>query len=121
MKVVRDDQTFVIAIDVTTEDPAKSARLAQAIAQAYLADQSNDKAEMTQRVSGLMDGQLSTLRQRVSDAENAVETFRAAHNLQEADGELIDTHQLKGLNEQLISAQADLTQAEPSITRCSSC
>ena len=112
MKVVRDDQTFVIAIDVTTEDPAKSARLAQAIAQAYLADQSNDKAEMTQRVSGLMDGQLSTLRQRVSDAENAVETFRSAHNLQEADGELIDTHQLKGLNEQLISARADLTQAE---------
>ncbi len=59
-----------------------------------------------------MDGQLATLRQRVSDAENAVETFRAAHNLQEADGELIDTHQLKGLNDQLISAQADLTQAE---------
>ena len=111
MKVARDDQTFVIAIDVATEEPAKSARLAQAIAQAYLADQSNDKAEMTQRVSGLMDGQLSTLRQRVSDAENAVETFRAAHNLQEADGELIDTHQLKGLNDQLISAQADLTQA----------
>ena len=112
LKVARDDQTFVIGIDVTTEDPMKSARLAQAIAESYLADQSNDKAETTQHVSALMDGQLATLRQRLSDAENAVETFRAGHNLQEADGELIDTHQLKGLNEQMISAQADLTQAE---------
>ncbi len=112
MKVARDDQTFVIVIEVTTEDPAKSARLAQAIAQSYLADQSNDKAETTQRVSALMDGQLSTLRQRVSEAENAVETFRASHHLQEADGELIDTHQLRGFNDQLISAQGDLTQIE---------
>src|SRR5581483_6266794 len=88
MKVARDDQTFVIEIDVTTEDPAKSARLAQAIAESYLADQSNDKAETT------------------------VENFRAAHNLQEADGELIDTHQLKGLNDQVMSAQNDLAQAE---------
>lgn len=112
MKVSRDDQTFVIEIDVTTEDPAKSARLTQAIAESYLADQSNDKAETTQRVSALMDGQLAALRQRLSTAENAVETFRAAHNLQEADGELIDTHQLKGLNDQLISAQNDLAQAE---------
>jgi succinoglycan biosynthesis transport protein ExoP len=112
MKVSRDDQTFVIEIDVTTEDPAKSARLAQAIAESYLADQSNDKAETTQRVSALMDGQLATLRQRLSTAENAVETFRAAHNHQEADGELIDTHQLKGLNDQMISAENDLAQAE---------
>lgn len=117
MKVSRDDQTFVIEIDVTTEDPAKSARLAQAIAESYLADQSNDKAETTQRVSALMDGQLSTLRQRLSEAENAVETFRAAHNLQEADGDLIDTHQLKGLNDQLISAQNDLAQAESKYTQ----
>ncbi len=112
MKVARDEQTFVIEIDVTTEDPAKSARLAQAVAESYLADQSNDKAETTQRVSALMDGQLATLRKRVLDAETAVESFRAAHNLQEADGELIDTHQLKGLNDQVVSAQNDLAQAE---------
>jgi uncharacterized protein involved in exopolysaccharide biosynthesis len=112
IKVERDDQTYVIEIDVTTENPAKSARLAQAIAESYLADQSNDKAETTQRVSALMDGQLSTLRRRLSEAENAVEAFRAAHNLQEADGELIDTHQLKSLNDQMVSAQADLAQAE---------
>ena len=112
LKVARDEQTFVIEIDVTTQDPTKSARLAQTIAQSYLADQSNDKAETTQRVSALMDGQLATLRQRLADAENAVETFRSAHNLQEADGELIDTHQLNGLNEGLISAQTDLVQVE---------
>ncbi len=57
-----------------------------------------------------MDGQLATLRDRLRTAESQVQIFRAKHNLQEAEGELIDTRQLKALNEQLTSAKSDMAQ-----------
>ncbi len=111
-KVSRDDQTYVIEIEVSSTDAVKSARIAQAIAVSYLEDQSEDKVETTKRVSALMDGQLATLRQRLQQAESSVQEFRAAHNLQEAEGELIDTRQLKGLNEQLMAAKAEVAQSD---------
>jgi len=112
VKVERDDQTYVIDIAVTSIDPVMAARIAQAIAQSYLADQSEEKVETTQRVSSLMDGQLSALRDRLLKAESKVQQFRAEHNLQEAEGELIDTKQLKVLNDQLASVRADVAQNE---------
>ncbi len=45
VKVERDDQTYVIEIAVTSVDAANAARIAQAIAESYMADQSNDKVE----------------------------------------------------------------------------
>ncbi len=37
--VKRDERTYVVEVDVTTRDPEKSARIANAIADAYLAEQ----------------------------------------------------------------------------------
>ncbi len=115
LKVERDDQTYVIEIDASSENAAKAARIAQAVAESYMADQSRDKVDTTQQVSSRMDGQLATLRDRLQKAETKVETFRAAHNLQEAEGELIDTRQLKGLNDQLTAAKADLAKNEAKV------
>jgi len=112
VKVERDDQTYVIEIAVTSIGAAKSAHIAQAIAQSYLADQSNNKIDTTGRVSALMDGQLAALRERLREAESKVQKFRAANNLQEAEGDLIDTHQLKVLNDQLTTARAEVAQNE---------
>ncbi|MGH6737152.1 MAG: GumC family protein [Methyloceanibacter sp.] len=112
VEVERDDQTYVIDISVTTIDPVKAAGIAQAIAQSYLDDQSEDKVETTQRVSALMDGQLAALRDRLHKAEDQVQRFRAEHNLQEAEGVLIDTRQLKVLNEQVTAVKGEVAQAE---------
>ena len=112
VKVERDDQTYVIEIDASSENAAKAARIAQAVAASYLADQSRDKVDTTQQVSASMDGQLAALRDRLQAAESKVQKFRAAHNLQEAEGELIDTRQLKGLNDQVTAAKTDVDQNE---------
>lgn len=110
LEVSRDDQTYVIDISVSSIDPAKAARLAQAIAESYLADQSEEKAETSEQVSSLMDGQLAALRERLFKAENDVQKFRAEHGLQEAGGDLIDTRQLEALNSQLSAAKDDVAQ-----------
>lgn len=109
IKVTRDTQTYVIKIAVTTKAPVKSAHIAQAIADAYLADQSDAKIETTQQVSSQMDGQLAALRQRLLLAESQVQQFRAAHNLQQGEeGVLIDTRQLEDLNKKLTDAQSEM-------------
>ena len=108
IEVTRENQTYVIRIAVSTTDPVKSARLAQAIADSYLSDQSEMKIETTRHVSSQMDGQLETLRKRLLVSETAVQKFKAENNLQQAEGELIDTRQLKLLNEQLTSARAEV-------------
>ena len=108
IEVTRESQTYVIKIAVSTTDPVKSARLAQSIADSYLADQSEMKIETTRHVSSQMDGQLETLRKRLLASETAVQKFKAENNLQQAEGELIDTRQLKLLNEQLTSARAEV-------------
>lgn len=112
LEVSRDDQTYVIDISVSSIDPLKAARLAQAVAEAYLTDQSDEKVSTSEQVSSLMDGQLAALRDRLLKAENDVQQFRAEHGLQEAGGDLLDTRQLEALNEQLASAKSDVTQKQ---------
>ena len=112
LEVSRDDQTYVIDISVSSIDPLKAARLAQAVAEAYLTDQSDEKVSTSEQVSSLMDGQLAALRDRLLKAENDVQQFRAEHGLQEAGGDLLDTRQLEALNEQLASAKSEVTQKQ---------
>src|SRR5690606_14717240 len=83
LEVSRDDQTYVIDISISSIDPLKAARLAQAVAQAYMTDQSDEKVATSEQVSSLMDGQLAALRDRLRKAENDVQQFRAEHDLQE--------------------------------------
>ena len=112
LEVSRDDQTYVIDISVSSIDPLKAARLAQAVAEAYLTDQSDEKVATSEQVSSLMDGQLAALRDRLRKAENDVQQFRSEHGLQEAGGDLLDTRQLEALNEQLASAKSEVTQKQ---------
>lgn len=112
LEVSRDDQTYVIDIAVSSIDPIKAARLAQAIAESYLANQSEEKVETSEQISSLMGGQLATLRERLFKAENDVQKFRAEHGLQEAGGDLLDTGQLEALNDQLSATKAEVAQKQ---------
>ena len=113
IEVSRDNQTYVIQIAVTTRSPTKSADIARAIAASYLKDQSSEKIETTKSVSAQIDGQLATLRERLLKAESEVQKFRATHNLQLSENNvLIDTRQLQQLNEKLTEAQTVQAQTQ---------
>ena len=113
IEVTRDEQTYVIRVDVTTKSPVRSADIARAIDASYLNDQSEERVETNQRVSSQMDSQLATLRANLLEAESKVQKFRASHDLQLSEGGiLIDTRQLEQLNERLTEAKVDLAQKE---------
>ncbi len=106
MSVRRADKVFVVDVVVTTRDPDKSAQLANAIAEAYLADQAESRSQAATEASSALTARLAEQRKRVEAAENAVESYRAQHNLVAASGRLISDQQLTEISNQLSAAQA---------------
>ena len=104
--VKRADKVLVIDVSVTSRDADKAARLANAIADAYLADQAQARADAANQASSALTARLAELQARVKDAENAVEDYRAANNLVVSTGQLVSDQQLNELTAQLSAAQS---------------
>lgn len=106
VSVKRADKVFVVDVGVTAKEAGKSARLANAIAEAYLADQAESRSRAATEASESLTARLDEQRRRVEAAENAVERYRAENNLVAASGRLISDQQLAEISNQLSAAQA---------------
>jgi polysaccharide biosynthesis transport protein len=112
LQVKRAERTYVVDIGVTSEDPAKAARIANAITQAYLTQQTQVRADAARQVSQSLTARLKELRERVREAEERVEAFKASNNIVGANGQLINEQQLSDLNNQLAAARAHTAEAK---------
>jgi polysaccharide biosynthesis transport protein len=77
----RAERTYVVDVGVTTEDPIKSTRLTNAIAQAYLDEQTTARSDAARQASETLAARLSELKDRVRQAEQRVEEFKARNNI----------------------------------------
>ena len=82
LDVQRIQRSYVISIAVTSENPVKAARLANAVADAYVVDQLDARYEAAKRASLWLGERLDGLRDQVRQSEEAVAKFRREHNLQ---------------------------------------
>ena len=112
VQVKRSERTYVVDVSVTSEDPAKAARLANAIAQTYLTEQTEVRSNAARQISQALTGRLKELQTRVRDAEQKVEAYKASHNIVGANGELVNEQQLSSLNAQLSAARARTSEAK---------
>jgi len=112
VKVKRADRTFVVEVDVTSNSPVKAARLANLIAQTYLAEQTTVRADAARHISDSLSGQLKELQDRVRDAEEKVEAYKASHNMVGANGQLVSEQQLAEMNNQLSAARTRTAEAK---------
>ncbi len=112
VQVKRSERTYVVDVSVTSEDPEKAARLANAIAQTYLTEQTEVRSNAARQISQSLTGRLKELQTRVRDAEQKVEAYKASHNIVGANGELVNEQQLTSLNTQLSLARARTSEAK---------
>jgi polysaccharide biosynthesis transport protein len=112
IRVTRAERTYVVDVAVTSKDPAKAARLANAIAQSYLTEQTQVRADAARQVSQSLTSRLNELKERLRQAEERVEAFRASHNIVNANGQLVNEQQLSDLNNQLAAARARTAAAK---------
>jgi succinoglycan biosynthesis transport protein ExoP len=110
--IKRPERTYVIEVSVTSEDPAKAARIANAIAQTYLTEQTEVRADAARQVSQSLSGRLKELQDTLRVSENKVETYKSSHNIVGANGELVNEQQLVNLNTELSAARARTAQAK---------
>jgi uncharacterized protein involved in exopolysaccharide biosynthesis/Mrp family chromosome partitioning ATPase len=112
VQVTRPERTYVVNVSVTSEDPAKAARIANAIAQTYLTEQTEVRSNAARQISQSLTARLNELKDRVRDAEQKVEAYKASHNIVGANGELVNEQQLTNLNSLLSTARARTSEAK---------
>jgi uncharacterized protein involved in exopolysaccharide biosynthesis/Mrp family chromosome partitioning ATPase len=108
----RGERTFVIDITTITGDGAKSASVSNALAEAYLDDQTRARSDIAQRASNALSARLSELRERVRVAEERVERYKADNNIVGASGRLVTEEQLSVSSTQLTQARARTADAQ---------
>jgi polysaccharide biosynthesis transport protein len=109
VQVKRAERTYVVDISVNSEDPVKAARFANAVAQAYLTEQTDVRADAARQISRSLTGRLNELKQSVQSAEDRVQAFKVSHNIVATNGQLVNEQQLADLNNQLAAVRARTT------------
>jgi len=112
--VNRVGQSYVMEINVQSVNPEKAAKIANAIAEAYIDDELNSKYEETRRASIWLQDRLKELRSQAAAQQQAVVDFRQKHNIVDTgtNGQLMNDQQLSQVNSQLILAQAATAEAK---------
>lgn len=110
--VRRGERTFVIDIAVTSREAAKAARIANALATAYLDDQASVRSDAAQRATSALTSRLEELRGRLRIAEDKAEKYKEANNIVGVGGKSMGEEQLLLNNAQLVAARTRLTEAK---------
>ncbi len=110
--VVRVAKSNVLSITVASREANKSARLANAMAQAYVADQVGVHARSVQQAATFFEDRLGSLRNQVRQSEQAVADFRRKNGLATTTDEkvTVSEQQLTNLNERLAQASSDTAE-----------
>jgi uncharacterized protein involved in exopolysaccharide biosynthesis/Mrp family chromosome partitioning ATPase len=110
--VRRGERTFVIDINVMSEDAEKAARIANALAATYIEDQGNVRADSARKATVALTSRLDELRQSVKLAEEKAQKFKARNNIVDAAGKVVSEEQLQQSVAQLVSASSRTSEAK---------
>jgi succinoglycan biosynthesis transport protein ExoP len=115
--VKRVGLSYVMEIGFTSPDPQKAARIANAIADAYIVDQLEAKYQATRRASVWLQDRIRELRTQASTAQRAVVDFKTANNIVDTGKGLMNQQQLTEVNTQVISAHTATAEAKARLDR----
>jgi uncharacterized protein involved in exopolysaccharide biosynthesis/Mrp family chromosome partitioning ATPase len=102
----KTERSFVVDVEVWSYDPAKAAMLANAIANAYLAESKSSQATAARRATTDLSGRLKELQQRLRNAENTLAVYKAQNNFVGTQDALLSDQQLSASNQRLAAAHA---------------
>ncbi|NJM33942.1 MAG: polysaccharide biosynthesis tyrosine autokinase [Rhodomicrobium sp.] len=108
----RRNLTYVIELSVWSENGDKAAKIANAIAETYLAEQVGTKNSTVKKATTWLNEEVERLRSRLALSEDAYETYKAEAGLFDPGGLNLIDRQIAHLNEQLVAARARAAEAE---------
>ncbi|TAM99185.1 MAG: succinoglycan biosynthesis protein exop [Rhizobiaceae bacterium] len=108
--VEREGKTFIVKVSAKTNDPEKSALVANTVVKVFEQTSSQLQEKTATRAANELTSRLAELRSGVELAERKVAAFRASHDLVDAQGKLISDDRIVRLNDQLSAATARATE-----------
>ena len=117
LSVKRIGLSYVIDVAYTSLNPARSAQVANAVAEAYLAGELESKYQTIKRAGAWLQNRIAQLRAQTSAAENAVRAFKRDNNIVDTGRGLMTDQQLTDVNSQLIAARAASAEAKARLDR----
>jgi uncharacterized protein involved in exopolysaccharide biosynthesis len=113
LDISRRGLTYVIAITFTSDRPQQAAYYANAVAEAFVANQSRTRSDATDEAAEWLNSRLKTLNDRLRASEDAVARFKLDHKIINA-GKDATTQQLRvtDLTQQVSAARARAEEAK---------
>jgi capsular exopolysaccharide synthesis family protein len=103
--------SYLLSISVTSRDPARAARLANAVADAFVVDKLDARFEAAKRASAWLSDRLVELKNQLRESEEAVAHFRDEHGLIQSGSNItLNQQQLSELNAKLVAARAEAAE-----------
>jgi len=103
----RTGLTYLIGVSVTSHDAQKAALIANTMADLYISEQLNARYAQGDQTTTALGAHIDTLRNEVENSDRAVQQFKAAHNLLNADGYTLAEQEASALNTQIAQARAE--------------
>lgn len=107
----------VIEISFSSSNADRAAEIANAVANAYVADQLNAKFEANRRATSWLQERLRDLGDQAIAAQRAVDVYKAQNNIVSLDGKPIDEQQITEINNRLAGARAQTSEATAKLAR----
>jgi polysaccharide biosynthesis transport protein len=112
----QDQLSYLLSISVTSKDPERAARLANAVADAFVVDKLDARFEAAKRASAWLSDRLVELRGQLRASEEAVAHFRDEHGLIQSTGNTtLNQQQLSELNAKLVTARTDAAEKKAKV------
>jgi polysaccharide biosynthesis transport protein len=112
LQVTNDGRSNVIVISFTSHVPEKAALITNAIADAYLMNQTSIKRQAVRSASKWLANHLTRIKKEAKDSEQLAQNFREKAGLVESNQGTVTSQQLSEVNTQLVLAQAERGQLE---------
>ncbi len=108
----RAAKTFVLEISAESRDARKAARLANAVARAFIAEQAAAMSGEAGKLARQLDERLDQLRREVEEAEARVAAYRQRHGIVATRDDQLETQaRLARLGEELVKARTRMAAA----------
>lgn len=111
LKVSRVRNTLLIEIKFSSSDPVKAARIANTVAEVYLAQQLQAKTGAAASATKLLEDKLADMRTKLGDAERKVEQWKALNGVFDSEGQILSEKHLARLMEQTVNARNTTSEA----------
>jgi uncharacterized protein involved in exopolysaccharide biosynthesis/Mrp family chromosome partitioning ATPase len=106
------DKSRVISIEFQSSDPEFAAKVANTVADVYLAIQQSARRDQTRAANKWLSGEIDVLRKQVAEAEAQVEDFRARTNPLGPNGMTLSSQTLGESNRDLAAARSQKADLE---------